>query len=258
MTVMLSPRLILPLVACLAFLAGCPVPYSDTPISEMRLTDEVTGTRYHVYVPSTYDAARRWPLVVTLHGTHGFDDSQRQAQEWKGLAEQYGFIVLAPPLASPQGVLPVSQAWMTEKLAQDEQVVLAQLADMKRRYSIDERAVLLSSFSAGGYAMYYIGLRHPELFTALAARSCSSNLEAVKAIPLTDQARALPIFIYFGKSGVNPVASGLSPIANESWATYRHLRENKCLKAELKAIDGGHERRPEIAYRWWRKLWPKE
>ena len=241
------------------FAAGCPVTQSqDTPVAEFRCVEPATGGGYYLYVPSGYDANRPWPLVVTLHGTHGFDDAEAQVREWKALSEQDGFIVLAPQVSSPQGILPVADASMQERLAEDEKQVLAELAEVKRKYTIEPRAVLITGFSAGGYPMYHVGLRHPELFTALSARSCNCDLQDLKAIPMTDAARKMPMQIFFGRSGINPVSSTMNPIAGQSWAAYKFLRDNRCFKAEIKPIDGGHERRPEVALRFWKRFWPKK
>ena len=53
---------------------------------------------YRLYVPTSYYHERRWPLVVTCHGTEPFDTADLQLDEWKGLAEQKGFLVVAPEL----------------------------------------------------------------------------------------------------------------------------------------------------------------
>src|ERR1017187_7889826 len=94
--------ILLPFV-CL--IAGCPVTErQDTPVSEMRLADPGVNRPYWLYVPSDYSDQRCWPLVITLHGSHGWDDSRRQVLEWKYLAEQKGFIVAAPDLRAAEGI----------------------------------------------------------------------------------------------------------------------------------------------------------
>ena len=106
-----KPRTSLFVLALVAMsLTGCPVLQSqDTPVNEFRVTEPVTKAQFYLYVPSEYDQSRRWPMVVTLHGSPGYDDARRQAKEWKALAEEHGFIVLAPKLTSVQGILPVGR-----------------------------------------------------------------------------------------------------------------------------------------------------
>jgi len=233
---------------------GCPVwQDQDTPVQEFQRVEAATKAKYYVYVPSDYSGDRLWPLVVTLHGTHGFDSAKAQVREWKALAETRGFIVLAPHLDSPQGILPVLRSARLRALEKDEKRVLAAMADVKKLYSVDEKAVMITGFSAGGYPLYFIALRHPDLFNAMVPRACNCDLEIVKTIPLTQSIRRMPILIFFSKTGISPVYSKFSVIAKESWAAFRYLRENGCERAKIKAVSGGHHRRPDVAYGFWRR-----
>lgn len=227
-------------------LAGCPVFQSqNTPVDQFRDTEPVTGTKYWAYVPSWYRDDRPWPLVITLHGTYGFDSSDAQIKEWKALAEKRGFIVAAPQLQSVQGVLPVPEDWRRDDLKADEQAILSLREHMLRTYNIHPRAVLLTGFSAGGYPMYYTGLRNPETFSALVARGCNSEPEMFADIPLTEAAKNLPIIIIHGKDD-------LGPVGRQSWAMFRYLRENECYATEHYKVRGGHIRQPEAAWKYWK------
>lgn len=238
------------LLPLLAVLAGCPVTQSQqTPVAATRVKEVSTGSGYWLYVPSTYDAQRDWPLVITLHGTYGFDDSEAQIREWKYLAERHGLIVAAPDLRSVQGILPVVRSQWYKDLATDEKTILAVMEDISRHYKVDPNAVLLTGFSAGGFPMYYTGLRNPTRFNMLVARACNSDVEMLSKIELTDAARKLPIAIFWGKDD-------LKKIHDDSWAAFRYLREHKCLKAEQKQIPGGHLRRPDVTYGLWIKHLP--
>jgi len=129
--------------------------------------------------------------------------------------------------------------------------VLALLEELCGKYRIDRRAVLLTGFSAGGYPMYHIGLKNPKRFTALIARACNSSYKILERIKLTDEARKMPIVIYWGKDD-------LGKIHKDSWLAFRWLREHGCKGAVNKRVQGGHFRRPELAYRFWRPHLPKE
>ncbi|NQU76700.1 MAG: hypothetical protein HQ546_10345, partial [Planctomycetes bacterium] len=139
----------------------------DTPVEQFKRTNPGTGETYWLYVPSNYTPDRTWPLVITLHGTFGFDSASAQIKEWKALAEREGFLVAAPKLRSVQGILPVIESAWLEDLKRDEQTILECLRYMRRRYNIAPGAILLTGFSAGGYPMYYTGLRNPTEFSAL-------------------------------------------------------------------------------------------
>lgn len=240
-------------LALLAVTAGCPVTQSQqTPVPPLRETSKATGTPYWLYVPSNYSADRSWPLVITLHGTYGWDGSQPQISEWKALAEQRGLIVAAPDLRSAQGILPVVRSIWYQDLDTDEKAILALIDELVAKYHVDPDAVLLTGFSAGGYAMYYTGLRNPQRFNMLIARACNSDVPMFEEkIPITDAVRKLPVVIFCGKDD-------LQQIQTQSWAAFRYLRERGCPKAVHKEIQGGHLRRPELAYRLWLEHLPQK
>ena len=239
-------------VVLAGLVSGCPVTQpQDTPVPAVREVEPKTGRDYRLYVPSTYDQARAWPLVITLHGTHGWDSSNAQIKEWKALAEEEGFIVAAPSLQSVQGILPVVRSFWFDDLAVDERAVLAIIDEVSDNYNIDPNAVLLTGFSAGGYQLYYIGLRNPDRFNALIARACNSHLDIFERIELTDEARQLPIEIFWGKDD-------LKPLRDQSWAAFRYLRERGFCRAHRQETKGGHFRRPEMAYKLWEKYLPEQ
>ncbi|MDY6912855.1 MAG: alpha/beta hydrolase-fold protein [Planctomycetota bacterium] len=239
---------ILPMVA---FMAGCPVTQSqDTPVSAMHLTETQTGGKYWLYVPSYYDKERDWPLVVTLHGTYGWDGAKRQVNEWKYLAEQRGLIVASPQLRSVQGILPVIKGLWFEDLKKDERMILSVVDDVSREYNVKPGLVLLTGFSAGGYPLYYTGLRNPKRFDMLIARGCNSSLDLFEKVELTDAARDLSVLIFWGKHD-------LKSIRNQGWQAFRYLREHQCFRVRRKEIRGGHLRRPDVAYQQWRRRLPK-
>src|SRR5207253_374934 len=136
-----------------------------------------THTAYWQYLPAEYvksggqrDDDRRWPMVVSFHGTRPFDDARPQVREWQQEADRYGFIVIAPelrtctcfmqfPMRDPG--LPYVQA--------DERATLAILDDVCRHTNADPEHVLSTSWSSGGYLSHYMVNHHPDRFSCLAA-----------------------------------------------------------------------------------------
>lgn len=51
---------------------------------------------YSVFVPSTYDGSKTYPLIVALHGLGSSSDQIIRYRGMTDLAEQYGYIVIAP------------------------------------------------------------------------------------------------------------------------------------------------------------------
>jgi phospholipase/carboxylesterase len=238
------------LLGLLVMVAGCPVTQPQhTPVPPSRQEIGAAGVKYWLYVPSYYTADRTWPLVITLHGTYGWDGPRRQIDEWKYLAEQEGFIVAAPDLHSAQGILPTIRSIWLRDLATDEKAILAVIDELAERYQADPSAVLLTGFSAGGYAMYYTGLRNPHRFSMLIARNSNSDLTMIADIDITEAVRQLPVAIFWGKDD-------LKEIQDQSWAALQYLRQRRCFLVEHKELPGGHLRRPELAYRLWCEYLP--
>jgi poly(3-hydroxybutyrate) depolymerase len=249
---MLRRALGMALFALLPALAGCPVfQNQNTPVDQFQLNEAAAKTDYWLYVPSYYTPDRRWPLVVTLHGTYLFDSPGGQIKEWKALAEKEGFIVAAPPLSSVQGVLPTLPALFHADLQRDEKTILDCVRDVRRRYAVHPRGILLTGFSAGGYPMYYVGLRHPEIFAGLVARGCNSSDWVFQNATLSPQTQEMPVVIIWGRGD-------FGPIAGQSESAFRWLREHQCIKAEEHTTAGGHMRIPEAAWEHWRGHLPTE
>lgn len=239
-------RLLLFLCLC-GFLSGCPVTQpQQTPVDAKHLTESQSGRDYWLYVPSYYDGSRDWPLVITLHGTHGWDSSRAQIKEWKHLAEQQGFIVAAPSLKSVQGIAPVVRQWWYDDVRSDEQAILRLLEELTESHAVDKNAVILTGFSAGGYPLYYTGLRNPEKFDMVIARACNSDTGLLDQVELTEETRKLPVVIFWGKDD-------LKPLRDQSWQAFRYLRERGCVNTEREELKGGHLRRPEFAWSIWQE-----
>ncbi len=230
-------------------LCGCPVVQRRPPGRIRHFTESTTRTEYRLYVPTNYTDKRRYPLVVTLHGTYIWDGPLRQVSEWGALAEEKELIVVAPHLKSVQGILPVPDGLWYKDLERDERGVLAVIDEVAMEYNVDPDAILLTGFSAGGYPLYYIALRNPERFNMVIARACNSSIKVLDQIKLSDSARDLPIVIFCGKDD-------LSLIRKQSWSAFRWLRRHRCYRVDHKEIRGGHLRRPDVAYRYWLKYLP--
>ncbi|HUS47118.1 MAG TPA: hypothetical protein VM098_03285 [Phycisphaerae bacterium] len=241
--------LFLPLIAACS---GCPVWQSqDVPVPATLVKEQITGTRYWRYVPKDYTPQRRWPMVVTLHGTIPYDTYENQIDEWKRLAENKQFIVVAPYLHSTQGILPVVSKFWFEDLERDEKAILAIIDEMCKTHSIDKKAIMLHGFSAGGFPLFYTGLRNPQRFNMLVARGTNCRIELLESINITDEMRKLPVIILIGKDD-SPV------IQKQCWLAFRYLRERRCFETQRHEFEGGHLRRPDLAYTYWRQHLPEQ
>jgi dienelactone hydrolase len=190
--------------------AGHEGPVHPSGFVRLAYRDEVDGSTQfcRAYLPRHYDATRRWPLLVVLHG---FNPGNPRYIHWWGvdvrhddLAETQDVIVLEPlgrGNAQYAGI--------------GEQDVLRSLAEASRMFSVDEDRVYLLGESMGGHGTWRIGSRNPDVFAALA-----------------------PYFGGWDFGMVPPAAGGYAGIpASNSWETFaRHSGSSFASLANLEHV----------------------
>lgn len=127
---------------------------------------------YALYLPKPFDPARRYPLVVSLHGAgsnHRLNlrrvfgrgnlplETDADATRYFPALDGVDFIVASPFARGTMGYQGIP-----------EQDVYDVLADVKRRFPIDEDRVYLTGLSMGGGGTLWLGLTRPDVWAALA------------------------------------------------------------------------------------------
>jgi len=119
-----------------------------------------TAQPYYLYIPEDYQADRKWPLIVFLHGyvphtslTNPWLLTEEQERE----GARNGAIVLTPYARRN-----------TDFQGVGEVDVLRAIEETKRFYAIDPDRVYLCGPSMGGYGTWTISLRYPGMFAACA------------------------------------------------------------------------------------------
>ena len=115
---------------------------------------------YRVFVPSTYDKSRKYPLAVLLHGANSDENTLMGSGEVQKEAERRGFIVAAVNGRGP------SSGYRKDNGAQKD--VFDVLALMQKYYNIDEHRIFLAGHSMGAMGTWSIGLENRDRFAALA------------------------------------------------------------------------------------------
>jgi len=116
---------------------------------------------YRLFVPSSYDGSKPFPLVIALHGMGGDENSYFDYYAnglFKEEAERHGYLV-----ACPKGRNPASMY-----IGDAERDVLDVMTEMMHAYRIDPDRVYLTGHSMGGFGTLSIAMNHPELFAAIA------------------------------------------------------------------------------------------
>jgi len=188
------PRLVAAMLAQMKPAVDPPAPVSaDRPgYYELEVAGlaEQPAVHYLVQLPPEYNPYRRYPAVVTLHGT-GTTASQ-QVDWWAGgwtkdgwragQASRYGYIVIAPEWT-------VEHQKQYGYSAREHAAVLDSLRDACRRFSVDTDRVFLSGHSMGGDAAWDLGLAHPDLWAgvipivAQSDRYCAHYWENAERLP---------------------------------------------------------------------------
>jgi predicted peptidase len=202
---------------------------ADSPATEIPrgvlLGDLTAGgetLRYAVYVPREFDAARRWPLVLSLHG-QGECGTDGLRQLTQGLSQA----ILAAPQEWPVIALFPQKPDPEREWEEYEPALMALVEAARARWPIDPDRVYLTGLSQGGHGAWVLGARHAELWAAVvpvcgyvAAREGDPRAVlpggAYNGSPgeLAKSLRTLPIWAFHGVAdSIVPVAETESMIA---------------------------------------------
>jgi pimeloyl-ACP methyl ester carboxylesterase len=113
------------------------------------------------YLPLHYDRAKKWPLVVYLHGYN--QDNPEYVKWWSAdkrhdpSSDKYDIIFIEP-----------HGRGNTQYLGIGDRDVLKCIELAKQKFNVDEDRVYLMGSSMGGFGTWNVATRHPELFAAIA------------------------------------------------------------------------------------------
>jgi poly(3-hydroxybutyrate) depolymerase len=161
--------------------------------------EATTGRIYHLYIPTTYNPRRAYPLVVTGQGTFPFDEAAGQRDRWVDVAERYGLIVCAPDFDSATGFLGVPSDHPAPELVRDDKACVAIVKEIESRYNINRDAIMITGWSAGAFPAHYIGQHHPEIFRCIVSRAGNFN-EHLVSDDVALRARHMHVYCFFGES----------------------------------------------------------
>ena len=128
---------------------------------------------YALYLPRNIDLSRKWPLVISLHGegsNHRLDlrrvlgrgnlpgQSNEEASRRFPLLPDVPFLVASPLARGNMGYQGIPEADVYEVLA-----------DVKRRFPVDEDRVYLTGLASGGGGALWLALTRPDVWAAVGA-----------------------------------------------------------------------------------------
>lgn len=117
---------------------------------------------YQVYVPRTYTATSRWPVIVFLHGSgERGADGLKQALNGLGPALRR-FPARYPALVVlPQAPPDTSWTGVTADMA------MTALQRTLEEFAADPTRIYLTGLSLGGHGAWHLACRHPDRFAAV-------------------------------------------------------------------------------------------
>ena len=136
---------------------------------------------YELYVPSKYNRSRPTPLIVALHCLSAVAHDMIRYEHLTELAEERGYIVVAPMGYNNHG-------WYGSRgraavggpgggASKDDPENLGELSELdvmnvlglvRKEFNIDPNRTYLLGHSMGGGGTWYLGMKHPELWAAIA------------------------------------------------------------------------------------------
>ncbi len=173
-----------------------------------NFTSTVDGTSqvYGLYVPKGFDAKKRYPLVIMLHGASsnerlalrrvfgkgnapGESDAKASSYfpEWKDI----DYIVASPFSRGTMGYQGIP-----------EQDIYDVLAEVEKRFGIDKDRVYLTGLSMGGGGTLWAGLSRPDIWAAIAPCCPASPAGTIELAP-----NALNFPVHIAQGGADPTVS---------------------------------------------------
>lgn len=148
--------------------------------------------KYWLYLPSNYDpdAARRWPLILFLHGIGERGDDLTMVKKHGPPARLDAGHDLPAIVVSPQ--CPADMDW-TPLIP----TLVALLDHIGDRYLVDESRVYLTGLSMGGRGAWQLAVAHPHRFAALVP-ICGSIPNVPGFLDKVCVLKSTPIWVFHG------------------------------------------------------------
>lgn len=178
--------------------AGCRADQPDAGRTEERVASGPDDRAYLRYVPVGIDADEPAPLVVDLTAyspasmEEAFSGFTTPAPGGSVLADDEGFVVVAPEPTNGSGALLTWNYVGTEGWSDDQQFVTDLLDDVEADVCIDRSRVFLAGFAVGGVFASITACGQTERFAALA------TVAGLYSPPGCDPSKPLPVISFHG------------------------------------------------------------
>ena len=156
---------------------------------ERVLRDDAGEHKYLVFIPMGYRAEKASPALLFLHGAGERGNENRLpltvgiAPFIQARAQNFPFLVVIPQCEMADGR--ILESWNADHA--NGKRALAILDDARKHYNFDEKRVVLTGWSMGGYGAWSLAMAEPTRWSAvvpLAGGGDPSRVEVLKDIPV--------------------------------------------------------------------------
>jgi polyhydroxybutyrate depolymerase len=174
-------------------------PQDSKPPSKVNTTKEtidVDGTprTYLLSIPKTYNASKKYPLVMALHGDGQDGTSLQSMLAFEDVSGDEA--IVAYPDRSEDLYTPFDQN-------KDQKLVEYAINAIKAKYSVDDGKIWAVGYSKGAFQLNQIACRRPGVFKAMAVHAGGAPEDRQAGNPNAvdcPNAIALPVFVTEGSN----------------------------------------------------------
>jgi predicted peptidase len=223
-----------------------PTPQRETGFLRRSVTHRLATIDYRVYIPADYDPAKKYPVILYLHGrgVRGNDNEKQIGGAHLGSVIQLFDMKHPQRYRSFIAVFPQTQSsWFGEPAEQAFKALEQTVAE----FNGDAQRIYLTGASLGGYGSWYLAAKYPNKFAAVVPVSGGVvppvNVQRIR--PLAELKSLMPAEMFALYSAPDPYtafakAVGKTPV----WIFHGgqddtvDVKESRKMEAALKAAGG--------------------
>ena len=218
-----------------------------TAYEKKEFTEDGKTLPYRILLPKNYQAKKKYPLVLFLHGS-GERGNDNEAQLTHGASlflqdevrEKYPAIVIFPQCAASstwarlevRGDFPNREFVFYEDGVPSNDMLLLEglLKQVRKDYRIDKKRMYVGGLSMGGFGTFELVRRNPKLFAAAfpicggASPNISDKLKKLdwwvfhgEADPVVPEKYSAQMVIAMKELGINVKYSSYPGVEHNSW-----------------------------------------
>jgi polyhydroxybutyrate depolymerase len=167
-------------------LTGSPGPGTKSESLEFGGLDRT----YLIHVPASYDAKKRIPLILVLHGATQSPGGAERMSQMSQKAEQQNFIAVYPSGTSRNDRMPTWNsgsccAYAMNNHIDDVGFLRALIDKLESQYAIDRKRVFVTGISNGGMMSYRVGCELADKVAAIAPVEGALDVECKPSAPVS-------------------------------------------------------------------------